>query len=128
MGLLDDLTKVAGNALSGESNQPGGLVEMALNLIKNPDEGGIQGLVDKFKGIGLGDAISSWIGTGANQAISGDQLANVFGMDKIQEITGKLGVSGPRLLRSWRPWCRSSLTGLRRAATCRQASIRGWTY
>ena len=94
MGLLDDLTKVAGNALSGESNQPGGLVEMALNLIKNPDEGGIQGLVDKFKGIGLGDAISSWIGTGANQAISGDQLANVFGMDKIQEITGKLGVSG----------------------------------
>jgi len=93
MGLLDDLTDAAGNVLSGEGKQPGGLVEMALKLIKNTEGGGIQGLVEQFKGIGLGDTISSWIGTGANQAISGDQLANTFGMDKIQEIAGKLGVS-----------------------------------
>jgi uncharacterized protein YidB (DUF937 family) len=40
----------------------------------------------------LGDVINSWIGTGKNLPISGDQLQSVFGKDKIGQFAGKVGM------------------------------------
>jgi uncharacterized protein YidB (DUF937 family) len=36
------------------------------------NEGGLAGLVQKFEAAGLGDTISSWVGTIANQAVTPD--------------------------------------------------------
>ena len=41
----------------------------------------------------MGGLVSSWIGTGENQAVSGEQITQTFGNDKIQEIAQKLGIS-----------------------------------
>jgi len=41
----------------------------------------------------LGDIVSSWVGTGANASVSGEQITNTLGADKIKEIAGKLGIS-----------------------------------
>ena len=93
MGLFDEITKVVGSKLLGGSAQ-GGLMEQVLGLINNSETGGLAGLVETFKSKGLGDAISSWIGAGENQPVSGEAITNAFGSDKIQEIAGKLGISG----------------------------------
>ena len=69
-------------------------MEQVLGLINNPETGGLAGLVETFKSKGLGDAMSSWIGTGENQPVSGEEIAHTIGSDKIQEIAGKLGISG----------------------------------
>ena len=66
-------------------------MEQVLGLINNPETGGLAGLVETFKSKGLGDAMSSWIGTGENKPVSGEEIANTIGSDKIQEIAGKLG-------------------------------------
>lgn len=93
MGFLDEIVKVAGTkVLSGAGE--GNLVEQALGLINNPQTGGLGGLVEMLKNKGLGDAVSSWISTGDNQQVSGDQIANAFGSDTVQEISQKLGMSG----------------------------------
>ena len=42
----------------------------------------------------MGGLVSSWIGTGENQPVSGEQIEQAFGNDKIQEIAQKLGISG----------------------------------
>ena len=42
----------------------------------------------------MGGLVSSWIGTGENQPVSGEQIEQTFGSDKIQEIAQKLGISG----------------------------------
>ncbi|HVN23758.1 MAG TPA: YidB family protein [Syntrophorhabdales bacterium] len=92
MGILDELVKTAAGAVLGGSGQ-GGLVEHALGLMNNPGTGGLTGLIEQFKSKGLGDAVSSWIGQGENQAISGEAIANIVGSDKVQQIAGILGMS-----------------------------------
>ena len=54
MGLLDNVMKAVGGQLSGSSQ--GGLMEQVLDLINNPETGGLNGLIDTFKSKGLGDA------------------------------------------------------------------------
>lgn len=87
MGLLNDL---AGSVLGGGSQNQ--LAELAMNLISNKEEGGLNGLVKKFTENGLGDAISSWVGTDQNQAVSGDQIAGAIGSEQIAAIAQKLGI------------------------------------
>ena len=92
MGFLDDITKIVGEKLSGGTG--GGLIEQAMGLVNDPRTGGLAGLVEMFKNKGLGDAVSSWIGTGDNQQVSSDQIASAVGSDTLQEIARKLGMSG----------------------------------
>ena len=91
MGIFDDIKK-AGSKILGEAGE-GGLMEQVLGLVANPQTGGLSGLVDQFNDKGLGGLISSWISTGENQPVSGEQIDQVIGEDKIQEIAQKLGLS-----------------------------------
>ena len=92
MGILDGIMKeVGGKIFGGEA--PGGLLEQVLGLINNSQTGGLSGLVEQFTSKGMGGLVSSWIGPGENQPVSGEQIAQTFGNDKIQEIAQKLGIS-----------------------------------
>jgi uncharacterized protein YidB (DUF937 family) len=93
MGILEGILKGLGDKISG-GEAHGGLIEQVLGLINNPQTGGLSGLVDQFNNKGLGDLVSSWIGTGENQPVSGEQIEQTFGSEKIQEIAQKLGISG----------------------------------
>jgi uncharacterized protein YidB (DUF937 family) len=93
MGIFDEMISGIGSKIFGGAGQ-GDFMEQVLGMINSPQTGGLSGLVDQFKNSGLGGVISSWIGTGENQPISGDQIHQVFGSDKIQEIAQKLKISG----------------------------------
>jgi uncharacterized protein YidB (DUF937 family) len=89
--------------LGGGQDDAGGassLVGVAGQLIQQA--GGIQGLASTLQQHGLGEAVQSWIGNGANQAISGDQLNQVLqkaGLDSvISDAAGKLGVDPGQLM------------------------------
>ena len=93
MGLLDAVLGAVTNSSQGNgglpdiigmvSNNPQ-LLEVATRLLGNDNGvGGLEGLVAKFQQAGLGEVIGSWIGTGQNQAISGEQLSNVLGLSLI---------------------------------------------
>ena len=92
MGLLDEVIKgVAGKFLGGGGQNP--LMDVVLGLMTNPQTGGLQGLIQTFKEKGLGDAVSSWISTGENQSVSGDQIQHALGGNFIQQIAEQLGSS-----------------------------------
>ena len=95
MGLFDAIAGQVSNALgnTGAGGGQGGLMDIVSGLINNPQTGGIQGLIKSFQEKGLGDAVSSWIGTGANQAISGDQIQHVLGSEQVQALAQKFGLS-----------------------------------
>lgn len=94
------------NDLLGGQGQPGGqagagsLVAVAGRLIEQA--GGVQGLVAMLQQHGLGGAAQSWVGTGANQPVSGEQLGQALqngGLGSlVQEAAGKLGVDPNALL------------------------------
>ena len=115
MGLLDSvLGAVINNASQGGNSAAaaggaggglGGLISMAaqnpqlvqavMSLISNDGPvGGLPGLMAKFQQAGMGNVISSWLSTGHNQAISGEQLSNVLGSGPLSQIASQLGV-GP---------------------------------
>ena len=95
MSFLDGL-------LGGQGQQAGAgsLIGVAGQLIQQA--GGVQGLSNMLQQLGLGDAVQSWVGSGANQAVSGDQLGQALqngGLGSlVQEAAGKLGVDPNQLL------------------------------
>ena len=84
MGLLDNLTSAAGGS------QGGGILESITGLVNG--KGGLGGLVEQFTSGGLGDIVSSWVGTGANKPVSTEQVNSVLGNDKINEIAQQTGL------------------------------------
>ena len=92
MGLLGEMVKgLAGKFLGGGGQNP--LLDIVLGLITNPQTGGLEGLVQNFKNKGMDDVISSWISTGRNLPVSGNQVQNALGMDQILQMAKQLGTS-----------------------------------
>jgi len=90
MGLFDQVV----GALSG--NQSGGgnaLLETVLQLVNNPQTGGLGGLVQSFQQGGLAEIVNSWVSTGQNLPISAEQIQSVLGGSTLQDMAAKLGMS-----------------------------------
>lgn len=94
MGILDGLI---GNALggmlgaggSGQAQSP--LLQIALQLLQQ--NGGVAGVLDKFRQGGYADQADSWQSTGQNLPLSGNALQEVLGSGTIGQIAGQLGMS-----------------------------------
>ena len=113
MGLLDPVIGAAGAMMGGQQQQQpqqgglggmlgglggaGGLAALlpviAGMLSNDSQHGGLGGLLEKFNQAGLGDAAKSWVGTGENAPISGDQLSSVLGGDMMGQLASKLGMN-----------------------------------
>jgi uncharacterized protein YidB (DUF937 family) len=96
MGLFDDVVSIIGKKLGGDSQQ-NSLLQQAMAMMNNPEIGGLPGLIEKFQKNGLGEVASSWIGTGANQPVSPEQINKALGTESIIEMAGKVGVSGNQI-------------------------------
>jgi uncharacterized protein YidB (DUF937 family) len=92
MSFFDDLVGKVTGAIKGPEGQ-GGLVEGVMGLLTNQETGGLSGLMQSFNQQGLGDIISSWVGTGDNAAITPEQIQGVLGRDAIQQLAEKSGIS-----------------------------------
>ncbi len=103
MGLLDGLL---GSLTGGGSGNSGSnpLLQIAMQMLANKggggtgggtldSMGGLSGIVSAFQQGGLGHLADSWVGTGDNLPVSGDQLSQILGSDKIGEIASQLGMS-----------------------------------
>jgi uncharacterized protein YidB (DUF937 family) len=93
MGFLDGiLGSLAGSVLGGSQQAGGGnrLVHLALQVLEQ--NGGLTGVLDKFKASGLAQQAESWVGTGANLPVSPDQLSQVLGSANLGELASKIGL------------------------------------
>jgi uncharacterized protein YidB (DUF937 family) len=96
MGLLDDIVGKAGSLVSGDNGEQGFLGGI-MEMVAGKESGGLGGLVRSFQEKGFGGIISSWIGTGENQAISADQIQQVLGSDTVQNLAAKFGIQPEEL-------------------------------
>ncbi len=110
MGLLDS---VLGSVMGGNQQQAGaaagagglgGLIAMVASnpqmlqvitgmLSNDGGQGGLGGLMAKFQQAGLGDAASSWVGSGDNQAVTGEQMSGALGESTMADLAAKMGMS-----------------------------------
>jgi len=94
MGVLDGLLGKAlggtmGTSGSGQAQSP--LLQIALQLLQQ--NGGVSGVLDKFRQGGYADQADSWQSTGQNMPVSGNALQEVLGSGSIGQIAQQLGMS-----------------------------------
>lgn len=89
MGLLDSLLgSISGGSAPGQQSP---LALVALQLIQQ--NGGLPGIISKFEQGGMAAEASSWVATGPNMPITGNQLQQVLGTGSIGQIAQQLGLS-----------------------------------
>jgi uncharacterized protein YidB (DUF937 family) len=88
MGLLDS---VAGAVLDKMGGEQGGMAQVAMDMFNQ--HGGLNGVLDKLKAGGLGDAAASWVAKGENISVSADQISSALGSGTIAEMAAKFGIS-----------------------------------
>jgi uncharacterized protein YidB (DUF937 family) len=110
MGLLDGIIgNVVGSMLSGNQAQDslgsvlsrfgGGsqaqsgnmILQVVLSMLQQ--NGGLEGVLNKFRQGGLAQQADSWVSAGQNMNISADQLEQVFGSSTISDLASRLGMS-----------------------------------
>jgi uncharacterized protein YidB (DUF937 family) len=93
MGLLDGLLgNVLGGMMGGGSGtqQQNPLMQIALQMLQQ--NGGIEGVLGKFRQAGYAEQAQSWVSTGENQPISADALQQVLGQGQLGQIAQQLGL------------------------------------
>jgi uncharacterized protein YidB (DUF937 family) len=74
----------------------GGVVGAEMATVVNgliEKHGGVQGIVAQLEQQGLGSTVRSWVGTGANQPITPDQIHQAFGSDAVKQIAARLNMT-----------------------------------
>ena len=79
----------------------GGIVGAEMATVVNhliQQHGGVSGIVNQLQSQGLGATVKSWVGTGANQPVSPQELHQAFGADTISQLAAKTGLNTQDLL------------------------------
>lgn len=87
MGLFDNLASSMLGKLGGEK---GAIAQVAIDLFNQ--NGGLPGVLEKFKAAGFDSQVASWVGKGANLQISPEQITQVLGSATMQSAAAKLGL------------------------------------
>ena len=92
MGLLDSIVGSLGGQAQPQGQQLSPLVTALIQMVAN-HPGGLSGLVQTFQQKGLGDVVSSWVGTGANLPVSADQIQQTLGGDVVAQLARAAGLT-----------------------------------
>src|SRR5262245_43188925 len=91
----DPLGQILGGLGGGSQSQSGSLlIQAALLLLQQ--NGGLEGVLGRFRQGGLGQQADSWVGTGQNMGISADQLQQIFGSSTLRDLASQLGMPEER--------------------------------
>jgi uncharacterized protein YidB (DUF937 family) len=91
MSLLDTLKSAAGQILGNKMGDSSQMMSVVSQLLEG--SGGAAGLMEKFKASGLDSHVQSWLGSGANMALSAETLTKVLGSDKLASMAQSFGIS-----------------------------------
>jgi uncharacterized protein YidB (DUF937 family) len=93
MGLFTTLAEMVVTGFGNPDSTQAKLASAVVKRFQTNDGAGLTALLQQLEAKGLGQVAQSWVGTGANQSITPDQLKNALGADWIQQLASHLGVS-----------------------------------
>ena len=92
MGTLDTVLAEAGNQFGISGSKTSSLLSGLLSMI-NEMPGGVGSFLDRLRKSGLGDSVTSWLGSGEPKPISSTSLEAALGRDSIDKIASRAGLS-----------------------------------
>jgi uncharacterized protein YidB (DUF937 family) len=88
-GVLGGFTGDSGGSGGGRGGTMGALLPILAGFLAS---GGLSKIMGGLKANGLSAQADSWVGTGANQPVSGRDVEQAMGQEQIQQIAKQLGV------------------------------------
>ena len=88
MRFLDSL---AGNMMGKLGGEKGAIAQVAIDLFNQ--NGGLTGVLQKFKTAGFDNEVTSWISKGSNLPITAEQIVQALDNSTIQQAASKLDMS-----------------------------------
>ncbi len=92
MGIFDQLMGEFSGGGASAAGPHAGMAQALLGLLGQGQAGGVAGLLQAFEQGGLGQVAASWVGNGQNLPVTADQITNVLGSERIQELAQKVGI------------------------------------
>lgn len=89
--MLDKFLAGALQGMTGGGQQEDPLLQI-LSMLLSSQGGGLAGLIQQFQQAGLGEQAQSWVSRGPNQPISLEQLMQVFGAERIEQMAASTGM------------------------------------
>jgi uncharacterized protein YidB (DUF937 family) len=99
MGLFTTLAEMVVTGFGNPDSTQAKLANAVVKKFQTNEGGGLTAILQQLEAKGLGQAVQSWVGTGANQVVSVEQLEKALGSEQIQQLAAHVGVS-PDVLRS----------------------------
>jgi uncharacterized protein YidB (DUF937 family) len=93
MGLFTSLAEMVVTGFGNPDSTQAKLASAVVKRFQTNDGGGLAAVLQQLEAKGLGQVAQSWVGTGANQSVTPDQLKNALGADWIQQLAARVGVS-----------------------------------
>jgi uncharacterized protein YidB (DUF937 family) len=87
-----DVNALVKKVTSGAQGAQGSLSSL-MNTMGGQTHAGFNNLLSTLSNNGLADQVKSWVGKGANQDVSGQQVASALGPDKLNEVAQSTGLS-----------------------------------
>lgn len=100
MGLLDSLSEAVGLKDTLGQLEAGLFPSILGEVLGNGGQGGLSTIVSKLEETGLGEQVKSWLGSGQNLPVSGDQLKQALGNDQIEKLAARFGIPVDTVLAS----------------------------
>ena len=79
------LGKIGGNVAMSA------MVALAFRMLQQ--NGGLSGVIEKLRGSGLGHQASSWVSTGDNLPVTGDELQQALGSGELAQLATRFGLT-----------------------------------
>ena len=67
------------------------MVALAFQMLQQ--NGGLSGVIEKLRGAGLGKHATSWVSTGDNLPVTGDQLQQALGSGELAQLASRFGLT-----------------------------------
>jgi len=91
MALLDTIIHEAAEKFDLRTTQATDLVAEIIRLMTDPAEGGLRRFLNRFRELGLGESVTSWIARGGEKKpLSETQVESAVGMSLINRLSSRL--------------------------------------
>jgi uncharacterized protein YidB (DUF937 family) len=91
MNLMSSLGGLLGRFGIGGGGTSGQLLGMVEGFVER--QGGMSGLLEKFRSNGMAQQADSWVGDGPNEPVSADQVRQALGDEEIERVAQATGAS-----------------------------------
>lgn len=76
----------------GQGTPIAGILQQILAM-RDGDQSGVAAIVSRFEAVGLGQHAQSWVGTGQNVPVTGDQIGSAFSPQQIEGWAQQAGTT-----------------------------------